>query len=151
MINKISFKTKIGWISAFEENEKIFKISFGRLKKNNYSFILKKFKEKLSNFYKKKIDLINVPYEMRGNYIQKKVWKELKKIQIGKTKTYADIAKKTKLSPRYVGKICGQNKLVLLIPCHRVIRSDGNLGGFSSSGGVKLKKKLLNFEKKWKS
>ena len=41
MINKISFKTKIGWISAFEENEKIFKISFGRLKKNNYSFILK--------------------------------------------------------------------------------------------------------------
>ena len=149
MINKISFRTQIGWISVFEENGKIIKITFGRLKKNNYSLILKKFKEKLLNFYKKKINLINVPYEMRGSYIQKKVWNELKKIEIGKTKTYGEIAKKTKLSPRYVGKICGQNKLVLLVPCHRVIKSDGSLGGFSSSGGVKLKKKLLNFEKKW--
>ena len=148
MINKISFRTQIGWISVFEENGKIFKITFGRLKKNNYSLILKKFNEKLLNFYKKKINLINVPYEMRGSYIQKKVWNELKKIEIGKTKTYGEIAKKTKLSPRYVGKICGQNKLVLLVPCHRVIKSDGSLGGFSSSGGVKLKKKLLNFEKK---
>ena len=131
------------------EIKQILTLAYENHKKNNYSFILKKFKEKLSNFYKKKIDLINVPYEMRGNYIQKKVWKELKKIQIGKTKTYADIAKKTKLSPRYVGKICGQNKLVLLIPCHRVVKSDGSLGGFSSPGGVKLKKKLLDFEKKW--
>ena len=87
---------------------------------------------------------------MRGNSCQKKVWAELKKIKIGKTKTYGEIAKKFKLSPRHVGKICGQNKLLLLIPCHRVLKSDGSLGGFSSSGGVKLKKKLLDFEKNWK-
>ena len=49
-----------------------------------------------------------------------------------------------------MGKICGQNKLLLSIPCHRVIRSDGNLGGFSSMGGINLKKKLLDFEKKIK-
>ena len=60
-----------------------------------------------------------------------------------------EIAKKFKLSPRYICKICGQNKLMLVIPCHRVIRSDGALGGFSSAGGLKLKKKLLMFEKNW--
>ena len=69
------------------------------------------------------------------------------KVKFGKNKTYGEIAKKFKLSPRHVGKICGQNKIVLAIPCHRVIRSDGSTGGFSSIGGVALKKKLLDLEK----
>jgi len=86
---------------------------------------------------------------MQGNQIQKKVWLELKKIRPGHTKTYGEIAKKYKLSPRHVGKICGQNKLLLLVPCHRVIRTDGSLGGFSSLGGIKLKKKLLDFERSY--
>ena len=70
-------------------------------------------------------------------------------IKFGKTKSYGEIAKKYKLSPRHVGKICGQNKLLLLVPCHRVIRTDGNIGGFTSIGGIKLKKRLLDFEKTW--
>ena len=81
--------------------------------------------------------------------VQKKVWNELKKIKIGQTKSYGEIAKKYRLSPRYVGKICGQNSLLLVVPCHRVIRTDGGLGGFTSAGGIKLKKKLLEFEKTW--
>ena len=87
---------------------------------------------------------------MNGNKVQIKVWNELKKIKPGNTKSYGQIARKYKLSPRHVGKICGQNKLVLLVPCHRVIKSDGTLGGFSSRGGIKLKKKLLEFEKNQK-
>ena len=75
-----------------------------------------------------------------------KIANELKKIKFGKTKSYGDIAKKFKISPRHVGKICGQNKILLAIPCHRVIRSDGSLGGFTARGGIKLKKKLLSFE-----
>ena len=69
------------------------------------------------------------------------------KIKYGKVSTYGKIAKKVGTSPRYVGNVCGQNKLLLIIPCHRVIRSDGKLGGFSGKGGIKLKKRLLNLEK----
>ena len=69
------------------------------------------------------------------------------KIQLGKTKSYGEIAKKLKLSARYVGRVCGENKHVLIIPCHRVIRSDGSLGGFSAPTGIKLKKSLLNLKK----
>ena len=94
-----------------------------------------------------KISTINIPHEMVGNQIQKKIWNELKKIKVGNTITYGKIAKKYKLSPRHVGKICGQNNLLLVVPCHRVIRTDGSLGGFTSVGGIKLKKKLLEFEK----
>ena len=150
MINKISIATKIGWVSVFEENRKIFKIKFGKVKENTKSVVLKKFKKNLLKYYNSKTFEIKCEHKIIGNSIQKKVWNELKKIKFGHTKTYGDIAKKFKLSPRHVGKICGQNKLPLLIPCHRVIRSDGTLGGFSGAGGVNLKKKLLQFEKKWK-
>ena len=94
-------------------------------------------------FFKKKTQNIKAPYSIQGNQIQKKIWSELRKIKLGHTKTYGEIAKKYRLSPRHVGKICGQNKLVLSIPCHRVIKSDGSLGGFTSIGGVILKKKII--------
>ena len=148
MIKQISIKTKLGWISALEESGQIVKVKFGKIKNKSKSSNLKKFKKDVMDFANGKNRLFKTKYLIKGNYIQKKIWKELKKINFGKTKSYGDIAKKYKLSPRYIGKICGQNKLPLIIPCHRVIRSDGSLGGFSAPGGIFFKKKLLNFEKK---
>ena len=147
MIRQISINTKVGWISAFENEGKIFKIKFGKLKKQKKSKILQNFKKNVLLFFNKKISNIKIPHKIYGNRIQKKIWSELKKIKMGQTKSYGKIAKKYKLSPRHIGKICSQNRLVLLIPCHRVIRTDGALGGFTSMGGIKLKKKLLEFEK----
>tara|TARA_B100000029_G_scaffold195555_1_gene193649 strand:- start:929 stop:1384 length:456 start_codon:yes stop_codon:yes gene_type:complete len=149
MINQISIKTKFGWISAYETSGKIFKIQFGKLKKQKKSKILKKFRKNLFQFLNNRKKNIEIPYKTNGNLIQKKIWSELKKIKKGHTKSYGEIANKFKLNPRHVGKICSQNKLLLLIPCHRVIRKDGTLGGFTSLGGLKLKRKILEFEKKW--
>ena len=147
MIKQISIKTKFGWISAFEQNNKIYKVKFGKCKNKSTSNNLRKFKSSLNNFLTKKNKFLRFNTLIVGNSIQKKVWNELKKIKFGKTKSYGAIAKKYKLSPRHVGKICAQNKIILAIPCHRVIRSNGSLGGFSTRGGVSLKKKLLDFEK----
>ena len=149
-MNSLSFKTRFGWISAFEEKGKIVRIKFGKHKNNNISKNLKSLKIKINSFFNKKNKTIKSNFLIEGNTIQKKVWRELTKIKIGKTKSYGEIAKKFNLSPRHVGKICGQNKIPLAIPCHRVIRSDGTMGGFSASGGIILKKKLLNFENSWK-
>ena len=149
-MNSLSFKTKFGWISAFEEKGKIVKIKFGKHKNKNISKNLKSLKIKINSFFNKKNRIIKSNFLIKGNIIQKKVWRELTKIKIGKTKSYGEIAKKFKLSPRHVGKICGQNKIPLAIPCHRVIRSDGTMGGFSAIGGIILKKKLLKFENSWK-
>ena len=147
MIRQITFNTKIGWISAFENKGKIFKVKFGRLKKQKKTKILKKFKKNLLRFFDKKTSNIKIPHKVKGNKSRKKIWSELKKIKMGQTKSYGQIAKKYKLSPRHIGKICSQNKLMLLVPCHRVIRTDGTLGGFTSAGGIRLKRKLLEFEK----
>jgi methylated-DNA-[protein]-cysteine S-methyltransferase len=149
MIREISIKTKFGWISASEVKGKICKVKFGKANKQSKSNVLKKFKINLLKFFARKASNIEAPYKIKGNQIQKKVWAELRKIKPGKTKSYGEIAKKFKLSPRYIGKICSQNQILLGIPCHRVIKSDGSMGGFSSFGGIKLKKKLLKFEKNW--
>ena len=149
-MNSLSFKTRFGWISAFEEKGKIVRIKFGKHRNKGINRNLKTLKNKINSFFNKKKKRIKSNFLIEGNRIQKKVWHELTKIKIGKTKSYGEIAKKFKLSPRHIGKICGQNKIPLAIPCHRIIRSDGTMGGFSSSGGIILKKKLLNFENSWK-
>ncbi len=86
--------------------------------------------------------------KLNGTKFQISVWKEIKKIPKGQTKTYKDIAlalKKPK-SSRAVANACGKNPLLIEIPCHRVIRSDGKLGGYSGKGGMKQKRKLLKEE-----
>jgi len=142
----ISFKTKYGWISATEEKKKITEIKFSKTKNFGKSIILKKLKKMIYKYFSKKITSFNLPLDIKGSLLQKKIWKELKKIPYGKTKSYGEIAQIVKTSPRYVGNVCGQNKHLLVVPCHRVIRTDGSLGGFSSSGGLGLKKRLLNLE-----
>ena len=149
-MNSVSFKTKFGWVSAFEEGNKIVRVKFGKNNNKSVSKILKKFKTSMNNFLNKKNHKITCNFNIEGNIIQKKVWRELTKIKLGKTKSYGEIASKFNLSPRHVGKICSQNKIVLIIPCHRVVRSDGSMGGFTSVGGISLKKKLLDFERLWK-
>jgi len=150
MTKKISVKTELGWISAFENNGKIFEVKFGKHKNKSVSKNLKRFRNNLINFLNRKNNAFESDFLIEGNIIQKQVWKELTRIKLGKTKSYGEIAKKFKLSPRHVGKICGQNKIAIAIPCHRVIRSDGSMGGFSARGGIILKKKILDFEKSWK-
>ena len=147
MIHQISIKTKFGWMSAFEENDRIVQVKFGKHKNRLVTKNLKKLRKSIKAFMKKKSKFIKSDFFIKGSRVQKKIWVELKKIKYGKTKTYGEIAKKYKLSPRHVGKICGQNKILLFIPCHRVIKTNGDLGGFSGQGGINLKKKLLKFEK----
>ena len=150
-MNSLSIKTKFGWISALEQRNKIVKVKFGKHKNKSVSKNLKRFRNNLINFLNRKNNTFESNFLIEGNIIQKKVWKELIRIKLGKTKSYGEIAKKFKLSPRHVGKICAQNKIAIAIPCHRVVRSDGSMGGFSSRGGIILKKKILDFEKSWKS
>ena len=83
-----------------------------------------------------------------GTSFQIKVWKEIVKIPKGKTKTYKEIAINIghPNSARAVANACGKNPYPGTIPCHRVVRSDGKIGGYSGPGGVTQKKRLLQEE-----
>ena len=86
--------------------------------------------------------------KLKGTKFQLKVWNFLKKIPRGKVKTYSEVAKSIgkPLAVRAVANAIGKNPLAPQIPCHRVIRSDGSLGGYSGKGGIKTKRLLLKRE-----
>ena len=87
-----------------------------------------------------------LPIDVAGTAFQEAVWRELRKIPTGETRSYADIAAAigAPKAVRAVGTANGDNHVCVLIPCHRVIRSDGSLGGYG--GGIERKKKLLAAE-----
>ena len=88
----------------------------------------------------------DLPIDVAGTAFQEAVWRELRKIPAGETRSYAQIAAAIGQpgAVRAVGTANGDNHVAVLIPCHRVIRSDGTLGGYG--GGIERKKKLLAAE-----
>ena len=86
---------------------------------------------------------------IKGTKFQIKVWEYLKTIPKGNVKTYKQVAAaiNSPKSARAVANACAKNPYAPKIPCHRVIRSDGGLGGYSGKGGVRKKLKLLRSEK----
>ena len=79
---------------------------------------------------------------------QRLVWTEIEKIPYGETRSYKDIATRIGMPKSYraVANACGKNPLPIIRPCHRVICSNGEIGGYSINGGVTLKKALLKCE-----
>jgi methylated-DNA-[protein]-cysteine S-methyltransferase len=76
------------------------------------------------------------------------VMRAIASIPFGETRTYGQLAEQVGSAPRAVGGGCGRNPIPIVVPCHRVVRSDGGLGGFSAGGdrGLDLKRALLEFE-----
>lgn len=97
------------------------------------------------------VDFTDVKVDLSGySDFGRKVLAACRNIGPGRTKSYCALAKTVKSpnSARAVGNILARNRFGLIIPCHRVIRSDGQLGGFSAQGGIGLKRKMLDFERK---
>jgi methylated-DNA-[protein]-cysteine S-methyltransferase len=88
----------------------------------------------------------DLPLEPTGSEFQKKVWRALREIPFGQTRTYLDLAKRlgSAKAVRAVGAANGKNPLSIIVPCHRVIGSNGALTGFA--GGLEVKAKLLALE-----
>jgi len=89
---------------------------------------------------------LTLKLDLHGSDFQKRVWKSLLNIPYGKTASYKDIAAMigAPYAIRAVGGACGKNPVPIIVPCHRVISADGNLGGYS--GGLRIKKALLKLE-----
>jgi len=89
---------------------------------------------------------LDLPLDLRGTAFQRRVWQELRRIPPGATASYGEVARRIgkPRSARAVARACATNPLPLAVPCHRVVRSDGKLGGYR--GGVERKRALLERE-----
>ena len=92
-----------------------------------------------------------MPLDIQGTAFQRRVWRALQDIPLGETASYGEIAEEIRQpnAVRAVAQACGANSHAVLIPCHRVVRANGELGGYH--WGVKRKRKLLRRESRSKA
>ncbi|MFQ5550945.1 MAG: methylated-DNA--[protein]-cysteine S-methyltransferase [Gemmatimonadales bacterium] len=108
--------------------------------------LIRQLESELNEYFRGERRDFDVPLRISGTDFQTAVWRQLLQIPPGETRSYDDIARAVGNAgaARAVGRANGDNRIAILIPCHRVIRSDGTLSGYG--GGVWRKKRLLDLE-----
>jgi len=146
-MNKKYFSLKIlnNDFLIITNNDKVISLDItnetSNLTKEDNLDLINNVEQELTNYLLGKSKELNFPYQLIGTNFQKSVWEILLKINYGETLNYEDIAVKLgdKSKVRAVGNAVGKNPILIKVPCHRVIRKNGELGGFSSGIDVKLK------------
>ena len=156
-MNKIITATPIGKLAVEYENDfilEIYKVASQTrigLGKDCFS---KEIQKQLQAYFVGDLQVFNIPFLFTDSTdFQLQVWGQIRKIPFGATKTYGEIAKKIKSGPRAVGNACRRNKLLLVVPCHRVVSTTG-LGGFMGNSNGSLtrgKQWLLDHEQAYQN
>jgi methylated-DNA-[protein]-cysteine S-methyltransferase len=159
------YKTKIGdlILGSFDEKLCLLDFRYRKMRKavdtriknglnaefvENNNETIKQAKNQLDEYLNSDRKTFNLPLLMVGTEFQKNVWKSLIKVPYGATSTYLQLAKdiSNEKAVRAVASANGANSIGLIVPCHRIIGSDGQLVGYG--GGLSVKKRLLNLEQK---
>ena len=149
-MNSTFYKSPVGRLEIIEENSLIVQVIF--LDDDSISVsqkpkgILKDAIQQLGEYFSGSRTKFQLPLAPKGTDFQKKVWDELQSIDFGKTVSYMDMAKRLG-DPKVIraaGTANGKNPIAIIIPCHRVVGSDGSLTGYA--GGLKRKQWLLEHE-----
>lgn len=150
MLKSALFETPLGTLYAVSDQEALHYLGFSKPKfptllENTQPLLL--IEKELGSYFKGVLQLFRTPLLFKGTSFQTQVWNALQKIPFGETKSYNQIASEIQnpKACRAVGLANGANPFVIVIPCHRVVRADLSLGGYSA--GVERKQWLLNHEK----
>lgn len=139
--------TPLGTLKVHEDHGQLIDLSWDDSATDDGTTpLLEQTVKQLEAYFSGKSRDFKLPYNLNGTPFQKQVWQQISAIPYGQTRTYKDLANALKTSPRPVGTACGKNPLPLVVPCHRVLGSDGALHGFSGGEGLATKAALLSLE-----
>lgn len=151
-MKKKILESPLGNIVAIADERQLHRLEFeDPLEKDEgialgHTKIIEQVERELAEYFQGKLKKFTVPLCWQGTPFQEKVWKALLEIPYGETRSYADLASKIGRPTAYraAAQANGANRFLLIVPCHRVINSDGKLGGYSS--GLERKRWLLAHE-----
>lgn len=147
-MEKSYYKSPIGILEIICENGKLVSLKLVDYceKSNVETNFIKDIKKQLGEYFSGKRTTFDIKINPTGTDFQKMVRKELQNIPYGETKSYSEIAAAAgnKNAQRAIGNACNKNPIMIIIPCHRVISKNNNLGGYAY--GRSIKQKLLNIE-----
>jgi len=140
-----------GLVAILWENDNPRRVILGDLRKVDHQPILVEAELQLKEYFEGKRQGFSLPLDVRGTAFQQSVWKALREIPFGETRSYGQLAKQLgkPTAMRAVGAANGRNPLSIVVPCHRVIGSSGQLTGFA--GGLEAKEHLLKIESESKT
>ncbi|MBN6884908.1 methylated-DNA-[protein]-cysteine S-methyltransferase [Cytobacillus horneckiae] len=152
-IAKADYQSPIGILEVTGNEKEIESILFNEKEEidfpvtDNTPHVIKDCIRQLDEYFRRERVQFNIPYSVKGTDFQQSVWEALTSIPYGKTGTYKDIAVSigNEKAVRAVGSANGKNKLTIVIPCHRIIGTNGTLTGYA--GGMERKEWLLAHEK----
>lgn len=154
-----SFESPIGKLTVYFVETDIIALSFAE-EGDNFKYIERyygtpvevdkvdyNYHEEVIKYLEGKLKDFTMPFSFKGTPFQESVWRELVNIPYGETRTYKELAEKVGCpkGPRAVGGALNKNPIAIIVPCHRVIGTNGKLVGFA--GGLDIKDKLLSLEK----
>ena len=155
MENSYSFQSPIGFLTICEQDNQLTRLYLdnkdrGILQSRYFEYhsdFLHEVYHQLNEYFAGKRKIFDLPVDSKGTAFQKAVWRELQKIPYGETRSYEDIAVAigNKKAVRAIGQANGRNPIMIVVPCHRVIRKNGDISGFAC--GVEAKRYLLNLER----
>jgi len=133
-------------LSLFENDGGLVALEWGKTPGSSPSALLEEAGLQLNAYFDGRLQDFDLPLTPTGTPFQRSVWDQLRQIPYAETRSYGDIATAMRSAARAVGGACGGNPIPIIIPCHRIVASDGGLGGYSGGEGVKTKLALLRLE-----
>ncbi len=144
----LAYNSPVGPLTLFEEDGVIIAVEWGWPPESEDAPapVLERARDQLDAYFEGRLKEFDLPLAPMGTAFQKKVWQAMSRIPFGATRTYGDLATELGTSPRALGGACGRNPIPIIIPCHRILGSNGGLGGYSGMDGTDTKAFLLRLE-----
>lgn len=142
---QLSLHSPLGDISVSEADEAIVALDWGWGRDQHATPLLVRAREQLYAYFDRELTSFDLPLRPAGTPYQQRIWEALRAIPYGETRSYAELARAVGSKPRAVGRANAANPIPIIIPCHRVVASDG-LGGYSGGDGLSTKRALLDLE-----
>ena len=129
-----SLQTPVGWLTLEEQDDAIVRVAWLREGSAPNTPLLREACLQIEAYFAGKLDTFDLPLRPAGTDFQRRVYTAMSAIPFGQTRTYGELARELKTAAQPVGQACGSNPIPIVIPCHRVLATQG-LGGYSGGGG----------------
>ncbi len=146
MLNSIALDSPVGCLTITASVDAIVAIGWGRSAEGEETPLLVEARRQLNAYFARRLNHFDLPLSAAGSPFEQRIWAAMRRIPLGQTRSYGELATEVGSAPRPVGRACGRNPIPIVIPCHRVL-ARGDLGGYSGGAGLPTKRILLELER----
>jgi methylated-DNA-[protein]-cysteine S-methyltransferase len=142
----LTISSPLGPITLTERNEQLTSLDWRGSTERDETPLLREAQRQLAAYFARRLREFDLPIALNGTAFRQRVWVAMRAIPYGETRSYGEIAMELGSAPRAVGGACGKNPVAIIVPCHRILASGRQIGGYSGGAGIETKRSLLALE-----